>query len=118
MLRIVIVLLARRQTADGAHIDRIGEHGSTWLDPDVLSHLSVSYTHLTLAKLIVEAVILLSARAQTDGGKMLRAAAQAYKVDTDAIALKVKHEFTAKEKARSAAKIEPKPVPKTLKKTA
>jgi ParB family chromosome partitioning protein len=39
-------------------------------------------------------------------------------VDTDAIALKVKHEFAAKEKARSATKIEPKPAPKALKKTA
>jgi ParB family chromosome partitioning protein len=71
-----------------------------------------------MGKLIVEAVILLSASKQADGGKVLRAAAQAYKVDTDAIALKVKHEFAAKEKARSAAKIEPKPVPKALKKIA
>jgi ParB family chromosome partitioning protein len=71
-----------------------------------------------LGKLIVETVILLSARTQSDGGKVLRAAAQVYKVDTDAIALKVKHEFAAKEKARSAAKIEPKPVPKALKKSA
>jgi ParB family transcriptional regulator, chromosome partitioning protein len=71
-----------------------------------------------IGKLIVEAVILLSASKQADGGKVLRAAAQAYKVDTDAIALKVKHEFTAKEKVRSAAKIEPKPVPKALKKSA
>jgi ParB family chromosome partitioning protein len=39
-------------------------------------------------------------------------------VDTDAIALKVKHEFAAKEKARLAAKIEPKPVPKSLNKIA
>jgi len=36
-------------------------------------------------------------------------------VDTDAIALKVKHEFAIKEKARSAAKIEPKPVIKIKK---
>jgi hypothetical protein len=71
-----------------------------------------------IGKLIVEAVILLSASKQADGGKVLRAAAQSYKVDTDAIALKVKHEFTAKEKARSAAKFEPKPVPKALKKIA
>ena len=71
-----------------------------------------------VGKLIVEAVILLSASKQADGGKVLRTAAQAYKVDTDAIALKVKHEFTAKEKARSAAKIEPKPALKALKKTA
>jgi hypothetical protein len=38
-----------------------------------------------IGKLIVEAVILLSASKQADGGKVLRAAAQAYKVDTDAI---------------------------------
>jgi ParB family chromosome partitioning protein len=68
----------------------------------------------TIGKLIVEAVILLSARTQTDGGKTLRTAAQAYKVDTDAIALKVKQEFAAKEKAKS----NPKPTPKVLKKTA
>jgi ParB family chromosome partitioning protein len=71
----------------------------------------------TIGKLIVEAAILLSARAQTDGGKTLRTAAQAYKVDTDAIALKVKQEFAAKEKARSQKRVEPKPA-KALKKTA
>jgi ParB family chromosome partitioning protein len=68
----------------------------------------------TIGKLIVEVAILLSARTQTDGGKTLRTAAQAYKVDTDAIALKVKQEFAAKEKAKS----NPKPIPKALKKTA
>jgi hypothetical protein len=46
-----------------------------------------------IGKLIVETVILLAVRTQPDGGKVLRAAAQAYKVDTDAIALKVKQEF-------------------------
>ena len=57
-----------------------------------------------IGKLIVEAVILLSASKQSDGGKILRAAAQAYKVDTDAIALKIKHEFAAKAKARLTEK--------------
>jgi ParB family chromosome partitioning protein len=57
-------------------------------------------------------VILLSARSQSDGGKVLRAAAQAYGVDTDAVALKVKQEFAAKEKARKATKAEPKPAAK------
>ena len=57
-----------------------------------------------IGKLIVETVILLSASKQADGGKILRAAAQTYKVDTDAIALKVKHEFAAKEKARTETK--------------
>jgi ParB family chromosome partitioning protein len=71
-----------------------------------------------LGKLIVETVILLSARTQSDGGKVLHAAAQVYKVDTDAIALKVKQEFAAKEKVRSQKRIEPKPVAKALKKTA
>jgi ParB family chromosome partitioning protein len=71
-----------------------------------------------LGRLIVETVILLSARTQSDGGKVLRSAAQVYKVDTDAIALKVKHEFAVKEKARSQKRIEPKPAAKALKKTA
>ena len=57
-----------------------------------------------IGKLIVEAVILLSASKQADGGKILRTAAQAYKVDTDAIALKVKHEFAAKEKSKGEKK--------------
>ncbi|HEY2472511.1 MAG TPA: hypothetical protein VGI45_32300 [Terracidiphilus sp.] len=67
----------------------------------------------TLGKLIVEAVILLSARSQADGGKTLRTAAQAYGVDIDAVALKVKKEFAAKEKARKVVKPEGKPAEKT-----
>jgi ParB family chromosome partitioning protein len=66
----------------------------------------------TIGKLIVEAVILLSAKSQADGGKVLRTAAQAYGVDTDVVALKVKQEFAAKEKVRKAAKAEPKPATK------
>jgi len=58
----------------------------------------------TIGKLIVEGVILLSARSQSDGGRVLRAAAQAYGIDTDAVALKVKQEFAAKEKARKGIK--------------
>ena len=71
-----------------------------------------------LGRLIVETVILLSDRTQSDGGKVLRSAAQVYKVDTDAIALKMKQEFAAKEKARSQKRIEPKSTAKALKKTA
>jgi ParB family transcriptional regulator, chromosome partitioning protein len=67
----------------------------------------------TIGKLIIEAMILLSAKSQSDGGKVLRAAAQAYGVDTDSVALKVKQEFAAKEKARKAAKLEPKPGART-----
>jgi ParB family chromosome partitioning protein len=68
-----------------------------------------------IGRLIVEIVILLSARSQNDGGKVLRAAAQAYKVDTDAIALKLKQEFSAKEKARKAPQSAPKPASKAKK---
>jgi ParB family chromosome partitioning protein len=66
----------------------------------------------TIGKLIIEAVILLSARSQSDGGKVLRTAAQAYGVDTDAVALKVKQEFAAKEKVRKGTKPEPQPATK------
>jgi len=62
----------------------------------------------TIGKLIIEAVIPLSARSQSDGGKTLRAAAQVYGVDTDAVALKIKQEFIAKQKARKATKPESK----------
>ncbi len=57
-----------------------------------------------IGKLIVEAAILLSASKQADGDKVLRAAAQAYKVDTDTIALKVKQEFAAKAKSKEGKK--------------
>jgi ParB family transcriptional regulator, chromosome partitioning protein len=57
-----------------------------------------------LGRLLVEATILLSARSGADAGKVLRAAAEAYKVDADAIALKVKQEFAAKVKASKTAK--------------
>jgi ParB family chromosome partitioning protein len=65
-----------------------------------------------LGKLIVESIVLLSPRTQVDGDKTLRAAAQIYGVDTEAIAIKVKQEFAAKEKARSAIKPQPKPLAK------
>jgi ParB family chromosome partitioning protein len=68
-----------------------------------------------IGRLIVETVILLSARSQNDGGKVLRAAAQAYKVDTDAIALKAKQEFSAKEKSRKSPQAAPKILSKAKK---
>jgi ParB family transcriptional regulator, chromosome partitioning protein len=71
-----------------------------------------------LGRAMVETAILLAARSQSDGGKVLKAAAQTYKVDTDAIALKVKQDFAAKQKAKSDKRVEPKPATKALKKTA
>ena len=57
----------------------------------------------TLGRLLVESTVLLAA-ARTNAAAVLREAAAAYKVDTDAIALKVKQEFAAKEKAKKISK--------------
>jgi ParB family chromosome partitioning protein len=57
-----------------------------------------------LGQLLVETVILHSARTQSETGKALKDAALHYKVDTDAIAEKVKAEFAAKDKAQAARK--------------
>ena len=70
-----------------------------------------------LGRLLMEMVILHAARTQQDGGRVLKEAAEHYKVDTDAIALKVKQEFTAKEKARIANKSNPKKSTKAAKKS-
>jgi ParB family transcriptional regulator, chromosome partitioning protein len=56
----------------------------------------------TLSRLVVESSILLAA-ARSNPASILRDAATAYKVDTEAIAAKVKQEFTAKEKAKKTA---------------
>jgi ParB family chromosome partitioning protein len=56
----------------------------------------------TLSRLMVEATILLAA-SRTNPATVLRDAAVTYKVNTDAIALKVKQEFAAKEKAKKAS---------------
>ena len=67
----------------------------------------------TLSRLLVESTIMLAA-ARTNPASVLRDAASTYKVDTDAIALKVKQEFTAKEKGKRAAQ----PAAKAAKKAA
>jgi ParB family chromosome partitioning protein len=71
--------------------------------------------------LLVELTILLTAaRQQTT--QVLNETATFYKVDTNAIAAKVKQEFAAKDKAKAAKKVAPKPPtkqqPKAAKKSA
>lgn len=56
-----------------------------------------------LARVVVELTIVLAASIR-NGAQVLREAATVYKVDTDAIALKVKQEFAAKEKAKTEKK--------------
>jgi ParB family transcriptional regulator, chromosome partitioning protein len=53
----------------------------------------------TLSRMLVEAAILLAA-SRHNGTNVLRDAATMYKVDTEAIASKVKQEFAAKAKAK------------------
>ncbi len=64
----------------------------------------------------MEMVILNAARTQPNAGNALKEAAQYYKVDTDAIALKVKQEFTVKEKTQAAKKMNAKAPSKQAKK--
>jgi ParB family chromosome partitioning protein len=64
----------------------------------------------TLSRLLVQVVILMAA-ARTNPASVLKDAATVYKVDTDAISVKVKQEFAAKAKAKK----EPKPAAKPKK---
>jgi ParB family transcriptional regulator, chromosome partitioning protein len=57
----------------------------------------------TLSRLLVEVSVVL-ASGRSNGISVLREAATTYKVDADAIALKVKQEFAAKVKAKKGTK--------------
>jgi ParB family chromosome partitioning protein len=61
----------------------------------------------TLSRLLVEASILLAA-SRGNATTILKDAATAYKVDTEAIATKVRQEFAAKAKAKPVSKPSPK----------
>lgn len=52
-----------------------------------------------LGRILIGTTILQSMHNQTDAARILRDAAQVYKVDVDAISAQVKQEFTAKEMA-------------------
>ena len=62
-----------------------------------------------LGRILVETVILLSMHNQAGTAKVLRDAAQVYKVDLDAISATVKQEFAAKDKAKTSKKAATKP---------
>ncbi len=69
----------------------------------------------TLGRLLVEIVILRAAHSPTDSGKVLKEAADLYKVDVNAITTKVKQEFAAKDKAKAVKQVTPKPLAKAIK---
>ena len=90
-------------------------------DSDSIAKLFAAYLRRAeesvLGSVLVELTILLTAaRQQTT--QVLNEAAALYKVDTDAIAAKVKQEFAAKDKAKAAKKAAPKPPAKQQAKTA
>ncbi len=70
----------------------------------------------TLGRLLVEFAVLQAAASPNESGKILRDAAEFYKVDVGAITTKVKHEFAAKDKAKAAKTATPKPTAKSTKK--
>jgi ParB family transcriptional regulator, chromosome partitioning protein len=76
-------------------------------ETDILDKLFAAFLRRadegTLSRLLVEVSVLL-ASGRSNGPSALRDAATVYKVDTDAIALKVKQEFAAKEKTKKEVK--------------
>ena len=71
-----------------------------------------------LGRIIIQATILLSMHSQTNAARVLRDAAQAYKLDVDALAAKVKQEFAAKDRVKTTKKVLPKAATKPGKKAA
>jgi ParB family chromosome partitioning protein len=71
----------------------------------------------TLGRLLVEVVILYSAQSANNNGRTLKDAAEYYRVDVNAISAKVKQEFAAKDKAKTASQAAPKPTAKAAKKS-
>jgi ParB family chromosome partitioning protein len=80
-------------------------------DSDFIGKLFVAYLRhaeeSVLGGVLVQLSLVLAASRQ-NGANVLRDAATLYKVDTDAIGLKVKQGFGAKEKAKKAPKPESK----------
>jgi DNA-binding transcriptional LysR family regulator len=116
-------LLARTKIISMAHAVHLGEVPpfrlgfSSFINPNLLQLFRGAYIRRadegTLSRLLVETSILLAA-SRSNPATVLRDAASAYKVDTEAITLKVKQEFATKEKAKKAAQ----PTAKTAKKAA
>jgi ParB family chromosome partitioning protein len=69
-----------------------------------------------LGRILVAITVLQTAHSSNESAKALREAAEFYKVDVAAITAKVKQEFSAKEKDKTAKKAAPKPPAKIAKK--
>jgi len=88
-------------------------------DSDSIGKLFAAYLRRAeenvLGRVLVELTIL-HAGSRQNAGQVLRDAAAVYKVDTDAITIKVKQEFAAKEKTQTAKKSVAKAPSKAMKK--
>jgi ParB family chromosome partitioning protein len=80
---------------------RIGKAKNAESLPKLLSAFFRKSDEGILGRLLVEMVILQSTQSQTEGAKVLRSAADLYKIDIEAITTQVKREFAAKEKAKT-----------------
>ncbi len=83
----------------------------------VIASFSRKAEESILGRLLVESVILCSTQSANDNGRTLKEAAEVYKVDVSTISAKVKHEFAAKDKAKTANSATPKPPAKSAKKS-
>jgi ParB family chromosome partitioning protein len=112
-------MLDERRLAIVLHQHSIGKAKATAADAPakLLAAFIRKADESTLGHLLVEIVILHSTHSPTDSGKVLKEAAELYKVDVNAITAKVKQEFTAKDKAKAVKKATPQPPAKAVKRT-
>ena len=98
------------------------EHGiKKAKDNDSIGKLFAAYLRRTeesiLGSVLVQLTLVMAA-SRSNGATVLRDAATLYKVDADAIALKVKQEFAAKDKAKASKQPPAKAIPAKSKKAA
>jgi len=90
--------------------------GSTEAPIRILAAFVRKADESTLGRLLVELAVLQFAGSSSDSSKTIREAAEFYKVDVSAVAAKVKQEFAAKDKAKSAKTATPNQTAKGAKK--
>jgi ParB family transcriptional regulator, chromosome partitioning protein len=117
VLERLAAMLDERRVAIALRLHGIGK-GKTATDTPakLLATFARKAEESVLGRLLVEIVILFGAQGVKDAGKLLREAAEVYKVDVSEITAKVKQEFAAKERARANRPASPKSPAKAAKK--
>lgn len=93
----------------------IGKTDRTDTSMKLLAEMLRKSDESTIGRLLVKIAILQSVHSTSDPGKVLKEAADYYKVDVPAITAKVKQEFVAKEKVKAAKRTAQKPPAKAAK---